>query len=183
MIRFSSLTHNYFKSLTMKNFRRFLCFIAVIASCAIMLPAHAQTRAVNGVVNEGNTLQIGGYNLIPSDSLQVTDSIAYLISVIHQHQVDPYLTWEWQKIGSGTASITLNFFQSNDNVNWFPVPVGVAHASYSKTYTLSATTFSQIDFAADSARYSGKYLKLQYFTSSTASVKGKLYGVLKVNIR
>lgn len=168
----------------MKQFK-IIAFLAIAAVAVLTAPkAEAQTRVVNNLaVVQGNTLTYGTVNGVASDSLQVSDSIAYQISVSHTNAVDPFLTWEWLKIGSGTASITLSFLQSNDNVNWFPVLKGVAQSAYNKTYSLSATGWNVVSFASDTARFEGKYLKVYYITSNTASVKGKLSGILKTIIK
>ena len=159
--------------------------VLLVAMALMVLPStksDAQTRVVNGLaVTQGNTLVYGALNGVPSDSLQVSDSIAYQISMVHTNVIDPIITWQWTKIGAGTASITLSFLQSNDNVNWFPVPKGSALAAYNKTYTLSASGWNLVSFAQDTARFEGKYLKVYYITSNTASVKGKLYGILKTS--
>lgn len=148
------------------------------------LPAHSQTRQVNGLnVLEGNTLYMGLLNGVPSDSLQVTDTIAYNVSVSHTHAVDPFITWEWVKVGSGNPTVTANFFESNDNVNWFAIPKGVAQSAYSKTFSPTATTWFEVNFRADTASYSGKYLRVEYITNSTASTKGRVYTILKTSIR
>lgn len=170
----------------MKSFRS-LC-VCLIALTVMVLPpkkSDAQTRVVSGLsVTQGNTLNYGLLNGVPSDSLQVSDSIAYLISVAHTNTIDAFLTWQWTKIGAGTATITLNFLQSNDNVNWFAVPKGAAQVPYTKSYTVSATGWqTPVSFAQDTARFEGKYLKVYYITSNTASVKGKLYGILKTIIK
>ena len=66
----------------------------------------------------------------------------------------------------------------------FQVPAGVAKAAYTKTYsTIAASTWYMNDFRGDSAVFSGRYLKVYFITSATASVKGKLINILKTNIR
>jgi hypothetical protein len=156
---------------------------------ALMLPAMAQTRVVNtGVLPQGNFLDFGGIypqggTVVPQDSLQVSDSIAYIIPLSHTNDIAPYYTWYWNKIGSGTATITLSFLQSNDNVNWQAVLKGQAQSTYTKSYTLSANTWSEVSFQRDTAFVMGRYLKVYFITSSTASVKGKIFNRLKANIK
>lgn len=177
----------HFNTSTMKSLfsRHALHFLAIIVTLsALVSPAQAQLRGVNtATVFQGNTIYYGGFNQTAQDSLQVSDSIAYYTYISHQNDVAPYLTWFWNKIGSGTATITLTFWQSNDNVNYFQLKAGVAQANYSKSYTLAANTWSEVDFARDSVRFDGRYLKTYFITSSTASVKGKLINQLKVNIK
>lgn len=170
----------------MKNLKRFAAIIGLSALFAVIYitPSKAQTRVVSGgSVIEGNTLDFGGVYGSPSDSLQVSDSIAYLISVVHYHAVDPYLTWFWHKIGTGNPTVTLSFLQSNDNVNWFAVPKGAALSAYTKTFSPTADTWYNVSFAQDTARFEGKYLKVYYITSSTASTKGKIFNRLKTIIK
>lgn len=158
--------------------------VIAVTVMALITPARAQLRGVTtATVFQGNTIYFGGFNQTAQDSLQVSDSIAYYTYISHQNDVAPYLTWFWNKIGSGTATITLTFWQSNDNVNYFQLKSGVAQTTYSKSYTLSANTWSEVDFARDSVRFDGRYLKTYFITSNTASVKGKLINQLKVNIK
>lgn len=169
----------------MKNFHRFAGFLMVAAALALSIPSHAQQRVVNGpTVTQGQTVIYGGGTATPLDSLQVSDSIAYIIPINHTNQVSPFLTWQWNKIGSGTATITLQFLQNNDGGStWFAVTKGSAQAAYTKSYTLSASGLNAVDFVADSAVVQGRYLKVYYITSATASVKGKLGGQLHAIIR
>ncbi len=163
--------------------KKLVLLTAVLALFAIA--AECQTRVVNtGVVPQGQFIDFGGSYpqggvVNPSDSLQVSDSIAYFIPVQHTNNVFPYMTWYWNKIGAGTATVTLTFLQSNDNVNWFAVPQGVAKAAYTKSYTLSANTWSNVSFKTDTATFEGRYMKVYFITSATASVKGKIFNRLK----
>lgn len=169
----------------MKSIKRIALLFSL--SVAVSLTSFAQTRIVNtGVLPQGQFIDFGGSYpqggvVNPSDSLQVSDSIAYFIPVQHTNNVAPYYTWYWNKIGAGTATVTLTFLQSNDNVNWFAVPKGVAMSAYTKTYTLSANTWSNVSFAVDTAKFEGRYMKVYFITSNTASVKGKIFNRLKVS--
>lgn len=167
-----------------------LGFLLAAFSLAISTSASAQagTRLVNtGVVNQGSFIDFGGVNLVPSDSLQVTDTIRYIIPVTHLNEVWPYYTWMWTKIGAGTATITQNFYQSNDGVNFVPIKAGVAQTTYTKSYTLSASTGAtnpnEVSFTRDTARFEGRFLQVQFITSNTASVKGKIFNRVKFNIK
>lgn len=169
----------------MKNFR-FASILILAVGIIMSMPAKAQTRIVTTQVNtQGNTTLFGGSSFTtPVDSLQVTDSLAYYVPITHQNAVDPIHQWYWSKIGAGNATITLNYLQSNDGVNWFQIPFGVAKAAYTKTYSaVSASTWYMNDFKGDSAIFSGRYLKVYFITSATASVKGKLINILKTNIK
>lgn len=176
----------------MKNIKVLVGLLAITALCTMPAKSEAQTRVVGATgglaVVQGNTVDFGGtYPLFgtvsPSDSLQVSDSIAYLISVVHLNDVGAYLTWYWNKIGSGNPTVTLSFLQSNDNVNWFTVPKGTAETAYSKTFSPTANTWFNVDFRADTALISAKYLKVYFITSATASTKGKIFNRLKTFIK
>jgi hypothetical protein len=158
--------------------------IALITFLAVSSICGAQTRTKTiASVPQGQYIDFGGTNLTPSDSLQVTDSLAYIIPIDHVNEVFPYLTFLWNKIGSGTATLQVNFFQSNDPTNFYPVKAGVAQTTYSKTFTLSASAANEISFQRDTAQFYGRYLKVQFITSATASVKGKLFNRLKTYFR
>lgn len=162
-----------------------IAFATILSLSAVPNSSHAQTRTTTlGTVQQGQYIDFGGVNLVPSDSLQVTDTIAYIIPVTHINDFTGYLSWFWHKIGAGTATVTMAFFQGNDPTNFFPVLTGTTtSASYTKSYTLSADTWSNVSFARDSARFEGRYIKVELFTSSTASVKGKIVGRLKTNVK
>jgi hypothetical protein len=169
----------------MKNFVSVLLFsILMIASIP---KSDAQTRTSTlFTISQGQFTDFGGsfYPLVASDSLQVTDSLGYIIPITHTNEVAGiYHNWFWKNYGSGTATVTVNYFQSNDGVNFFPVKAGVAQANYSKTFTLSANTYNETSFARDTARFDGLYLKVQMFTSATANVGGKVVHRLKTYYR
>ena len=136
-------------------------------------------------VNQGEFVDFGGSNLNPVDSLQVTDTAQYIIPVTHQNGVNPFLATYWKKVGSGTATLTLNFYQSNDPTpaNFVTIKKGKALGAYTKTLTYSASGWQQISFAQDTAAFEGRYLKVEFITSSTASVNGKLFNRMKFNIK
>lgn len=171
----------------MKNIKVFCAILALTAMFA--MPTHAQTRVVSGSSNQqGNTTDLGGVyptggTVTPSDSLQVSDSIAYFVSMIHTATVDPFITWYWDKIGSGNPTVTLSFLESNDNVNWFAIPKGSAQTAYTKTFSPTANTWYEVNFRADTALFSAKYLKIYYITGATASTKGKIFTRLKTSIK
>lgn len=158
-------------------------------SLALAVTSFAQTRIVNtGVLPQGQFLDFGGQfpagALLPtaSDSLQVTDSLAYIIPLSHTNKISGYMSWYWNKIGAGTATIALTFLQGNSAYDLQPLKAGVAQTTYTKSYTLSASGFNEVNFARDSVRIDGRYLKVYFITTSTASVKGKLFCRLKTNL-
>lgn len=166
----------------MKQFKLLsLLFVGLLS----MTFAHGQLRtSIPGSVNQGTYTDLGGvYPTAPADSLQVSDSIAYILPIIHTNKVVPYVNWYWNKIGAGTATITLQFLQGNDPTQLFPVKAGVAQTTYTKSYTLSASGGQEVDFARDTAQFNGRFLKIYFITSSTASVKGKLAVRVKTNIQ
>lgn len=121
-----------------------------------------------------------------SDTLQVSDTLAYVFPITHANDVDCFLQWYWNKSGSGTAGITLTFYQSNDPYNFATgsqLTAGVNKTSYSKTYSLTSSGWSYVSFKQDSVNFVGRYLKVQYLTSNTASVGGKVFSRLKSTIK
>lgn len=155
--------------------------------------AKAQLRdTITAGIQQGQFIDLFGYqtgsgfNVVtnPVDSMQVSDTLVNIIPITHLNAIDPYLTWYWQKVGSGTATLTVSFFTGNDPTNCtFPVRKGVLDSAYTRTFTLSTSQWNDIDFARDTARCSGRYLKIQLMTTNTASVGGKVYARLKTNIR
>lgn len=167
----------------MKQFRTFVALLG-IAATLFALPATAQLRMTNSQpVIQGNTIYLTGLNQTPQDSLQVSDSIAYSTYIQHTNDVSCFLTWFWNKIGTGNPTVTLTFWQSNDNVNWFQCTQGVLQTNYTKNFSPTANTWYSVDFARDSIRFSGRYLKTYFITGATASTKGKLIAQLKTNIK
>lgn len=144
------------------------------------LSAQTRTKTVPGI-NVGAWADLGGTPGLPSDSLQVTDSISYIIPITHAGVLCPYATFVWSKIGSGTATVAATFFQSGDLLTWFPLLKGVAQSTYSKSYTLSASGTNEIDFKRDTVPIGAKYVRITLITSATASVKGKLAIRFKAN--
>jgi hypothetical protein len=159
-------------------------FIFLLLASVAFISVEAQTRTkTTANINQGEYIDFGGTNMVPSDSLQVTDSIAYIIPITHLNLLSAFQVFRWKKVGAGTATVTVNYFQGNDPSIFFAVTKGSAQATYTKTFTLSADTDSQINFLADSANISGRYLKVQFITSNTASVKGYIANRLKTNIK
>lgn len=118
-----------------------------------------------------------------SDTLQVSDTVAYVFPVNHTNDVDLYQSFYWNKSGAGTATLTVLFFQGNDPYNLTAVTKGVLQSAYTKAFSLSASGWNYISFANDTARFTGRYLKVEYMTSNTASVGGKVFTRLKTNIK
>lgn len=161
-------------------------FLALALSLvAITFGTQAQQRVkVTPILNQGQGMDFSGTPGNPLDSLQVSDSIAYIIQVTHSNVIVPYFTWEWTKIGAGSATITLSFLQSGDGITYFPMKTGYAQATYTKTYsTIAASTPYEVNMISDSATFTGRYLKIYYITSATASVKGKIHGRIRAIAR
>jgi hypothetical protein len=149
-----------------------------IFSLLLSVASFAQTRTYTA-----NNIQQGQFVTLGSDSLQVSDSIAYIVPVTHLNVNDVFHSFYWTKVGSGTATLAVNYFQSNDNVNYFAVTKGSAQSAYTKSFTISASGANYVSFAQDSAVLTGRYLKIQLITSNTASVKGYLTHYVKTNIK
>lgn len=175
--------------------KKLALFALVVFTGLVTTKASAQLR--DTLVNPpGGTLQSGQYldlfgfqsgsgtNIVtnPVDSMQVSDTLVNVIPITRLGTCWPYLTWYWQKVGSGTATLTVSFQQGNDPTNVvFPVLKGVLDSVYKKTYTLSASGWNEIDFRRDTALFSGRYLYIRLQTTSTANVGGKVYARLKTN--
>jgi hypothetical protein len=143
-----------------------------------------RTRPNNSAVVFGNDkdqsfAQFGGAT---GDTIVVSDTLQYPIIVNHSKVIKPFIQLDWTKIGSGTATVAVTFWQSNDGTNYNQIVKGKNQAAYAKTLTITATGSNFISFATDTAILEGKYLKIRYITSSTASVKGKLAHKIKFNL-
>ena len=134
---------------------------------------------------QGEFVDFGGVNLTPIDSLLVSDTIKYIVPITHTNSIQPFLTTYWKKILSGTATVTLSFFQANDPLpaNFVSIKKGKKLVDYTKTLTLSATGWTDVSFAQDTALFEGRYMMIQFISSSTASVKGKIFNRMKLNIK
>lgn len=162
----------------MKPFKIILS-IALFCSCLVAsVNSDAQLRKkTTAPLPQGQFLDFGTTTV--KDTLAVSDTIAYIVPMDHTNKVTPYLNFAWVKIGAGTATLNTSFYQSNDGVTWFALTAGVAQATFSKTYTLSASGTNEVSFTRDSVVFDGRFLKMQFKTSSTSSVQGSLSGRLK----
>lgn len=153
----------------MKNITKILSILILASFCFV---ANAQVRTKStATLTQGQFIDLG---VSVKDTLAVSDTIAYIIPLDHTNNMNLYHTFKWTKIGAGTATMDVQAFQSNNGTDWFAVKKGVLQTAYTKTFTLSATGAGEIDFNADTALISGRYLKVQYKTSSTASVQGSI---------
>jgi hypothetical protein len=171
--------------------------ILVALAVGFISPSFAQLRTtIRSTIQQGNYIDFPGSYFptsaasIPassaSDTLQVSDTVAYVIPITHLNDVDVFLQWYWNKSGSGTAGITVTFYQSNDPYNFTTgsqLTSGVAKTAYSKVYSLTASGWNYLSFKQDSVNFEGRYLKVQYLTSATASVGGKVFSRLKSTIK
>lgn len=165
-----------------KILSRLILAIGFVASLVTVTQAQGRLHTTQNII-EGQFVDLGGLPGHPTDSLGVSDTTVYTIPITHTHEVWPYFSWEWVKSGSGTATVTLTFQQSMDNINYYNVLKGQAQSTYSKSYTLSASGTNEVEFCRDTAIVGGRYLKLTFITSATASVKGTLHGRIKANIQ
>jgi len=116
------------------------------------------------------------------DTIVVSDTVSIPIVINHSAVVKPEIQLYWDKISAGTAHATLTFWQSNDGTTYTAIKKGKLQTAYSKTLSIASDTTNFYSFAADSAIVEGRYLKLKYITTSTASVKGKLTHKIKFNL-
>ena len=162
--------------------KKIVPFLLVCISLVAVSSAQLRTTTIAPVF-KGNSVALGvNPNTITgvgtADTLGVSDTIAYIIPFQGPYKYIPYVSFGWTKIGSGTATLVASFYQGNTPYNFSPVKAGSSNATYTKTYTLSASGTNFIDFLADSAKVSGRYLKVQFMTSSTASVQGSVNTVV-----
>src|ERR1044072_2492818 len=161
--------------------KKLICLLFTsIALFTVSVDAQTRTRTTANI-NQGDYIDLGTY-YTKGDTLQVTDKVAYIIPITHTNDLFPYFNVYWNKSGAGTATVTASFYQSNspDNTTFKPVVAGVSQSTYTKTLTLSASGWANdISFARDTARFEGRYLKVQYVTSATASVGGKIFTRMK----
>lgn len=170
----------------MKNIILFTAFL--LSVCTSFAQVRTTTRTT---ITQGSFLDFPGSlsSLNPAasqmDTLQVSDTVAYILPITHTNNIDVYSEWYWQKNGAGTATMTISFLQSNSPFGPFTACLkGVAQSAYTKTATLSASGWqTPISFANDTVRVEGRYLKVQYMTSSTVSVGGKVFTRLKTNVK
>jgi len=166
--------------------KKFIQFFLVSLSLLVTTATIGQTRTTTTRnIQQGEFIDLGGSSST-GDTLQVTDTVAYIIPVTHANDIFPYINWYWNKSGSGTASITMSFWQSNDptnSTNFKAVVAGVAQTAYTKSYSLSASGWNEVSFARDTARFEGRYLKIQYVTSATANVGGKAFTRVKTVVK
>lgn len=160
-----------------------LLALPILLLTSTMVFAQGRQHTVIGI-QQGTFVDLGGTQPLPTDSLGVSDTTVYTIPITHTNLIFPYMTWEWTKVGAGSATIVLSFTQSTDGVNYFPVLKGQAQSAYTKTYSsLAASTNSEVEFWRDTAVIGGRYLKVTWISSSTASVKGKLHARVKTNVQ
>lgn len=166
----------------------FLCSLLLLS--AFTLPAQTRSRVMPSFPG-GSYSVFGttGYNVSATgttDTIAVTDSIAYIYPITGGREYSPFISFTWTKIGAGTATLAAKFFEGNQGSttgNFTAVLAGSANAAYTKSYTLSATGTNYISFMNDSAKISGRYLKIQFYTTSTANVSGSIKGTVNTTLR
>jgi hypothetical protein len=178
----------------MKKFK-ILSLFAALVLFTIAADAQVRTRLMPAFSGGSNSaFGVTGYTISgtgSTDTIAVSDSISYVWPITGGIQYFPNLSFQWTKIGAGTATLGAKFYQCNTSgactgvtvTNANPLLAGVANTAYSKTYTLSASGVNYIDMLADSVKVSGRYLKVVFFTTSTASVSGAIGGTLNTTLR
>jgi hypothetical protein len=162
----------------MKTFLK-LFFLGMIAFATVTVFATNRTKTVSGPVNQGEYKLAGGGT---ADTIVVADTVSYIYLVAHANDVWPEFDIKYQKIGTGNPTLKIDIMQSIDGVNYFSVKKGKAKSDYTKSYSPTATGYLQCSFRNDTAYFTGRYLKMQFSTSNTASTKAKLTNHLKVNV-
>jgi hypothetical protein len=162
----------------MKNFLK-IGLLAIVAILTISVFATKRTFD-KGEVIQGKYYALGGGT---ADTIVVSDTVEYIMMVNRTNTVNPELDLLYTKIGSGTATMKLELFESKDGTGYTAVKKGKNQSAYTKTLTLTATGYTNIPFRADTAYFTGRYLKARWSTTSTASVKGKITNLLKLDIQ
>jgi hypothetical protein len=106
------------------------------------------------------------------------DTQVYIIPVSHITVCYPYTSLLFYKDSSGTATIVMSFWQSNDLYAWEPCYV-TSGSAYTKTFTVSASGFNYVDFFGNLVTLQGKYFMYYMIASNTASAKTKYAGATK----
>lgn len=162
----------------MKNFFKIM-FVGFALVLGVSLFATNRTKDF-GAHDEGLYYNYGGRT---QDTIVVSDTLNFIHQINHKYEVSPEIDILWTKVGAGTATLKAEMFESKDGTNYTTVKKGVLQSAYTKTYTISATGVQTLSFKLDTAYFTGRYLKVRYSTTSTASVKGKINHLLKVNIQ
>lgn len=174
----------------MKQFIKVFLFAIIILAGFSALKAQTRSRVMPSVTAGYSTVfGTTGYTVSGSgtaDTLAVSDSIGYIYPVSATNRWLPFLSFAWTKIGAGTATLAAKFYQGNTSTNCVsPIYAGSANTAYAKSYTLSASTTTPqfVDFYADSAKITGKYIKVLFYTSNTASVQGSIAGTINTVVQ
>lgn len=169
----------------LKQMKKIIIF-SVLSLCFVLFFAgvHDRTRplasaSVFGASNDQSYLLTGGN---AGDTIVVSDTMQIPISVTHSAVLKPFCQFYFDKIGSGTATTTVTFWQSNDGVAYKQILKGVNQSAYSKTLTSSADTTHYINFMADTAYLDGRFFKIRLINSNTANVKFKITSRIKFNL-
>ena len=171
----------------MKRLKLFLFIITVFTSLAVS--AQVKSKVLPGFAGGSySAFGTSGYSYSPgaTDTLAVTDSVAYIYQITGGVRYVPFISLAWTKIGAGTATVTCKLFQSNQggvSGNYQQCVAGLANTAYSKSFTFSATGVNYLDAFADSVKVSGRFLKVQFYTSGTANVQGSIAGTVNTTIR
>jgi len=168
--------------------KKLLILIALISTVFV---SHAQTKSKVLPGFAGGNYSVFGttgytYSGGVADTLAVTDTISYIYPITGGIRYTPFISLAWTKIGSGTATVVCKLFQSNQggvSGNYQQCGSGVANTAYSKSFTFSSTGVNYLDAFADSVKISGRYLKVEFITSNTASVQGAIAGTINTTIR
>jgi len=158
--------------------------IALIVTLAVS-ESKAQLRTSTlPNIQQGQFIDFGGVYPNASDTLQVSDTVAYIIPITHNNEIaGVFHQFYFKKVGSGNPTITVSYYQSNDLTTFFPVTKGSAQSTYVKTFTPTTSTWNYVNFTQDSAKFDARYLKVQFMTSSTSSVGGNIVSRLKTYYR
>lgn len=164
----------------MKKIHRILGISLICLVALTFIFANVQRVKPTLYPKQGEYIKFGSN---AGDTIVVSDTLTYVFSVEHMNDVNPVINLFWDKIGSGTATCTVKFWESMDGTNYAQCLKGAALGAYTKSISGSADQYLNWSFKQDTAYFDQRFLKIQFITSSTASVKAKLTGYAKFNIQ
>jgi len=158
--------------------------ISLMAIATIVFFINAYVERTRPVLAFSQTATYQSFGNTAADTIRAADTLSYKFSVDHTNMITPYIQLKWTKILAANPTVTVAFFQSNDNINYKPILKGKYLSSYTKTLSPTATTNYDISLRNDTASFEGRWVKMQIITSSStaSTTKAGVGGTVKFNI-